>query len=91
MESEPLSKVVGAGNRLKSLEALRDVLASAIDNCESMRDLPPLASRLSDVLIQIESLTPKVEAGDAVDEITARRAARGAGPAKGSPRSTGSA
>lgn len=82
-----IREAVASGDRLTALVALRDALAAAIDVCESMRDLPALASRLTDVLVQIESLTPKVEAGDAVDEITARRAARGAGPAAGSARS----
>lgn len=83
---ETVEQAVVSGDRLRSLVALRDKLARAIDECESLRDLPPLASRLADVLVQVESLTPKVEVGDAVDEITARRAARGAGPAAGASR-----
>jgi hypothetical protein len=80
-EIQSVEQAVLTGDRLKSITALRDKLARAIDECESLRDLPPLSARLSDVLIQIEALSPKVEVGDAVDEITARRAARRAGTA----------
>jgi hypothetical protein len=76
-----VEEAAATGDRLKALVALRTKLAAAIDGCESLRDLPPLSARLSDVLVQIEALSPKVEVGDAVDEITARRAARRAGTA----------
>ena len=85
-QPESVASAVLSDDRRLSLVALRDTLAAAIDRCESMRDLAALSARLSDVLAQIEMLTPRVEVGDAVDEITARRAARGAGPAAGSSR-----
>lgn len=78
---ESLEQAVQSDDRLVSLTALRDKLARAIDECESLRDLAALSARISDVLVQIEALSPKVEVGDAVDEITARRAARRAGTA----------
>lgn len=62
--------------RLVTLTALRDHLAGAIDECESLRDLASLAGRLQSVLTEIDELTPAKPAGDAVDEITARRARR---------------
>jgi hypothetical protein len=74
-------------DRVRTLVALRDTLARAVDNCDSLRDLSSLSARLTDVLEQIESLRPsEQEEGDPVDEITARRAARGAIPAAGASR-----
>lgn len=86
MSRESVSEASSSNDRKRALVALRDKLAASIDECESMRDLAPLSSRLSYVLAQIEELTPKVQTGDPVDEIAARRAARGAGPAKGQAR-----
>lgn len=86
MSRESVSDAAGSDDRKRALIALRDRLAIAIDECESMRDLAPLSSRLADILAQIEELTPKVQTGDPVDEIAARRAARGAGPTKGAAR-----
>src|SRR5690349_2872521 len=88
-QHESVEQAASTGDRLRALVALREKLAGAIDGCESLRDLPPLSARLSDVLAQIETLSPKVEVGDAVDEITARRAARRSSATKGSSR-TGS-
>lgn len=74
----PLSDVVHAGDRRASLEALRDTLATAIDNCDSLRDLAALSARLTDVLIQIESMPATAEVSPA-DEIAERRASRRTG------------
>lgn len=74
--------------RLVTLRAVRDVLATAVDMCESDRDLPGLTRQLVDVLRQIDELDPPVSVEvDEVDEIAQRRAARHAGSAKGSSRS----
>lgn len=70
-------------DRVRTLLALRDTLARAIDNCDSLRDLSSLSARLTDVLDQIAELAPIKAEGDPVDEITARRAARGAGSSAG--------
>lgn len=66
--------------RLEDLNDLRELL------WESIRTVDPdkraaLAARLESVVEQIEKLTPSAKAGDPVDEIAKRRAARGAGTA----------
>ena len=73
--------------RLATLQAMRDTLASAVDQCYSYRDLPALTRQLADVLRQIEDLAPPAVEVDEVDEIAQRRAARHASAAKGSARS----
>lgn len=77
-----------SGERLKALIALRDSLAQSIDDCESLRDLAALSRQLTDVLKQIDELEPDVKAGDPVDELAARRAARRASAAKGKGRAS---
>jgi hypothetical protein len=63
------------GNRLRTLERLRDRLAEQIDACENGRDLALLSTRLQSVLGEIAELAPP-EAPSALDVITARRQAR---------------
>ena len=65
------------GDRLTRLESVRDSLGVAIETCESKRDLPALAREYRAVMAEIEKLTPDAKAGDPLDEIAARRAARG--------------
>jgi hypothetical protein len=74
-------EVIRAGDTLTSLEAVRDQIAADLQFCDSMRDKAALYLRLADVLRSIDELRPATVKGDAVDEIAARRAARGAGPA----------
>ena len=50
----PLAGVAATGDRRATLEALRDLLAAAIDDTESGRDLAALALRLTDVLNEID-------------------------------------
>ena len=76
-----------SGDRLQTLRDLRDLLASQVQACDSLRDLAALSGRLQAVLAEIAALEPKKAEGDGVDEIAARRAARRAGPAKSSGRS----
>ena len=75
------TEVVAAGVTVSSLEAMRDQIAADLELCESMRDKAALYLRLADVLKTLEELRPQIVKGDSVDEIAARRAARGAGPA----------
>lgn len=79
-------EVIAAGVTLASMEAVRNQIAADLEQCESMRDKAALYLRLADVLRTIEELRPQVVKGDAVDEIAARRAARGAGPSARAPR-----
>lgn len=65
-----LEHVAKTGNRLDTLRALRDYLARALDETASARDQASLAARLSDVLIQIQELTPpSEEERDDIDDL----------------------
>lgn len=56
-----LEHVAKSGDRLATLRALRDYLARALDDTDSARDQASLSARLTDVLIQIQDLTPPEE------------------------------
>lgn len=73
-----LAEAAASGSRLRALEALRDVLAKSVLDADPDKRAS-LAARLTEVLEQIEKLTPVAKVGDPVDEIAKRRAARGAG------------
>lgn len=75
---ESVSVAVASDDRHRSLVALRDTLARAIDTCESMRDLAALSRQLTEVLEQIEGVPDKAEVS-AADEVAKRRTARRAG------------
>lgn len=51
-----LREVAGKGDRLKTLEALRDELASWLDETESGRDRASLSLRFTGVLAQIDEI-----------------------------------
>jgi hypothetical protein len=85
-----LTESAASGDRLQTLRDLRDLLATQIQSCDSLRDLASLSGRLQAVLDQIAVLEPKKAEGDGVDEIAARRAARRTSPAKGASRAKGS-
>lgn len=70
-----LGDVVRGGERLASLEALRDRLADEIESCDSKRDLAALSQRLADVLDKIDEI-PTSKRVSRADEIAERRAAR---------------
>ena len=82
----PLVREAVPEGRVATLQAMRDVLATAVDTCESPRDLPALTRQLADVLRQLEDLAPPSVEVDDVDEIAQRRAARHASAAKGASR-----
>lgn len=67
--------------RLEDLQALRELLWSSLHAADADKRAP-LAARLESVVEQIEQLTPAVEVGDSIDEIAARRAARGGATAR---------
>jgi hypothetical protein len=72
----PLRESAESGDRLATLRDLRDLLALQIEACESLRDLAALSGRFQSVLEEIAKLEPKQPAGDGIDEIARRRAAR---------------
>jgi len=81
-----LTGVVATGDRVKSLEALRDVLAARLLASEDDRVVAPIAKQLSDVMRELEALTPP-KVTDQVDEQRRKREER---RAKVSNRATGS-
>ena len=63
---------------LTALKAIRDAIVADLGQCESMRDKAAFYARLESVLKLIDTATPEEEkAGDPIDEIAARRTARG--------------
>lgn len=64
-----LARIAAEGSRLKTLEALRDYLADALDQTMSARDQASLAARLTDVLEQIEDLKPADEEADPLADL----------------------
>ena len=71
-----IADVAAAGDRLATLEVLRDRLAQEIDDCTTPRELPALVLRLTDVLSQIDDM-PNAQRASRADEIAERRASRG--------------
>lgn len=73
-------------SRLGDLTTLRDDLLTWMDEAPVDKKAP-LVAQYRATLAEIEKLTPKEKAGDSIDEIAARRAARRSGTAKGAGRS----
>lgn len=71
-----VSDAAQAGDRRKTLEALRDRLAEAIDDSMSAMGVASLAKQLAEVLVQIEELTPQDIKDTPLDELKQRRADR---------------
>ncbi|MEV2277719.1 hypothetical protein AB0I72_19245 [Nocardiopsis sp. NPDC049922] len=69
-----LPEVVSTGDRQASLEALRNELARRLPRA-SDREAAPLATQLRLVLAELDAMKSG-EAGDVVDDLAARRAAR---------------
>ncbi len=63
-------------SRLDDLEAMRELLWESVQAADPEKRAP-LFARLESVIEQIEALTPTERVGDPIDEIAARRAARG--------------
>lgn len=62
--------------RVEDLKAMRALLWASINDCP-VDKRAPLFARLESVVEQIDKLSPSSKAGDPLDEIAARRAARG--------------
>lgn len=75
MPDQSLATVTESGDRRKSLEALRQTLAKAIDADPPARDLASLSRRLMMVMAELAAL-PEARKESVVDDITARREAR---------------
>jgi hypothetical protein len=71
-----LTEVAAAGDRAKSLAALRDFLASELVKCDG-RGAAALAHEFRETLRELSAV--EMPEGDAVDELAAERAKRRAG------------
>jgi hypothetical protein len=69
-----LFETVVAGNRLKSLEALRDMLAATVQSADAPY-VAALSKQLADVLREIDALNPPKQVST-IDDLAARRAER---------------
>jgi len=71
-----LGDVAKTGDRIRTLEALRDRLADELDGCNSSRDVAALASRLQSVMAELDTIAPQISAETPLDILRARREAR---------------
>ena len=72
-----LQDTVKQDDTLKSLKCLRDVLAYEIDQAEEPNEVAALASRLRQVLLDIEERESGKSKGGFLDDFDKRRGARG--------------
>jgi len=71
-----LCSAAESDDRLALLKEIRARLVDAIDSCECVRDLEPLARRLDVVSVEIDDLLARQPDSSPADLIAARRAAR---------------
>ena len=84
-----LLDAAASGDRLATLEALRDQMALLIGSSGSARDVAALSGQMTLILKQIDEIRDKKPATvSAVDEIAARRKARRKPLKNGSVRET---
>ena len=65
------------GDRLEQLVQLRDILAVALDGCESMRDLAALARQYRETLKEIDELEGDTNKEDDIAQLLSQRSAEG--------------
>lgn len=63
-----LVQAAASGSRRDTLEALRDKVASSIQDCDSGRDVAALSKRLMEIMAELESL-PKPADADELAEL----------------------
>lgn len=69
-----ITEAASSGDRLKGLQALRDVIAARIAESESARDVAALSGQMTQILKQIEDLDKASGAKKSkVDELAERR------------------
>lgn len=73
--------------RLDDLKDMRELLWESVKQADPDKRAP-LFARLESVIEQIDALSPNEKAGDPVDEIAKRRAARRPGAAAGASRAS---
>lgn len=74
--------------RLQRLEVARDLLEATLPDA-AQQYAAPLIREYRAVLAEIDALTPAEPKGDAIDQLAARRTARGAGTAKSRRQASG--
>lgn len=83
-----LVEVSEEDDQLLQLIELRNTIARAIDNCESMRDLASLARQYRETLAEIERLKGMEQKDDEIDKLLSEREADGKPGAVRQDRST---
>lgn len=68
-----MSSLLNATGRLSQLIELRDKLAAAIDECESMRDLAALSRQYRETIREIEEIEGQGMSNDEIAEILTER------------------
>lgn len=68
-----MTRVSKKGNRLDQLYELRNKLATAIDGCESMRDLAALSRQYRETIYEIEEIEGRNDTDDELSEIIQSR------------------
>lgn len=68
-----LSDVCKTKGRLEQLVELRNKIAEAIDNCESLRDLAQLSRQYRETLKEIEEIKGASEGDDDIGAILSKR------------------
>lgn len=63
-----LVQAAASGSRRETLEALRDKVATSIQDCESGRDVAALSKRLMEIMAELDAL-PKPADGDELAEL----------------------
>ena len=72
-----MSSLLNATGRLSQLIELRDKLATAIDECESMRDLAELSRQYRETIKEIEEIEGQGMNNDEIAEILTERDSMG--------------
>ena len=69
-----VSEAFSSGDRVVGLLALRDFLASLVDDFDGApKDIAPITKQLADVVRELDGLAPVQRKGTALDELAARR------------------
>lgn len=72
-----LTKVSKKGNRVEQLHELRNKLATAIDECESMRDLAALSRQYRETIGEIAEIEEYEDVDDELGRILSERESDG--------------
>ena len=68
-----LIDAASSGDRVVTLEALRDLLAEAVLGVKYAKDMAPLVRQMTLVMAELAELKPPVRKGTPLDELASRR------------------